>query len=50
MFTWKGMKMRDTADIIVLGGGLGGCMASLAAAKSGRRVILTEETDWLGGN
>ncbi|MBB6674736.1 FAD-dependent oxidoreductase [Cohnella nanjingensis] len=41
--------MKATADIIVLGGGLGGCMAALAAAKAGRSVLLTEETDWLGG-
>ncbi|GIP41455.1 FAD-dependent oxidoreductase [Paenibacillus sp. J31TS4] len=37
------------ADIIVIGGGLGGCTAALAAAKSGCRVIMTEETDWIGG-
>jgi FAD dependent oxidoreductase len=37
------------ADIVILGGGLGGCAAALAAARSGRRVILTEETDWVGG-
>ncbi|WP_275444486.1 FAD-dependent oxidoreductase [Paenibacillus sp. ACRRX] len=37
------------ADFIVLGGGLGGCMAALAAAKSGLTVIMTEETDWIGG-
>ncbi|KON90370.1 FAD-dependent oxidoreductase [Sporosarcina globispora] len=37
------------ADVIVIGGGLGGCMASLSAAKMGLNVILTEETDWLGG-
>ncbi|MFC5528106.1 FAD-dependent oxidoreductase [Cohnella yongneupensis] len=41
--------MKTSADIVVLGGGLGGCMAALAAAKSGLHVILTEETDWLGG-
>jgi hypothetical protein len=41
--------MRESADIIVIGGGLGGCMAALAAAKNGQSVILTEETDWLGG-
>ncbi|WP_199620311.1 FAD-dependent oxidoreductase [Paenibacillus alkalitolerans] len=40
---------EKTADIIVLGGGLGGCMASLAAAKLGLTVVMTEETDWLGG-
>src|SRR5687768_15477046 len=37
------------ADIIIVGGGLGGCAAALAAARLGKRVILTEETDWLGG-
>src|SRR5687767_6104350 len=37
------------ADIIIAGGGLGGCAAALAALRSGLRVILTEETDWLGG-
>lgn len=41
--------MRTWADIVVLGGGLGGCMAALASAKSGLKVILTEETDWIGG-
>ncbi|WP_054954925.1 FAD-dependent oxidoreductase [Paenibacillus dakarensis] len=38
-----------SADIVIIGGGLGGSSAALAAAKSGKRVILTEETDWLGG-
>jgi hypothetical protein len=37
------------ADIIVIGGGLGGCAAALAAAECGRSVILTEESDWIGG-
>lgn len=32
-----------------MGGGLGGCAAALAAARNGLRVILTEETDWIGG-
>lgn len=36
-------------DIAVIGGGVGGCAAALAAARTGMRVILTEETDWLGG-
>jgi hypothetical protein len=40
---------KTSADIVVLGGGLGGCMAALATAKSGLLVILTEETDWIGG-
>jgi hypothetical protein len=37
------------ADIVVIGGGLGGCAAALAALRAGRSVILTEETDWIGG-
>ena len=37
------------ADVAVIGGGLGGCAAALAAAALGRRVILTEETHWVGG-
>lgn len=37
------------ADIVVLGGGLGGVAATLAAARLGRRVLLVEELDWLGG-
>ena len=36
-------------DVLVIGGGLGGVAAALAAARMGKRVILTEETDWLGG-
>ena len=37
------------ADVVIIGGGIGGCAAALAAARAGRRVILTEETDWIGG-
>jgi hypothetical protein len=36
-------------DVAVIGGGAGGCAAALAAARNGLSVILTEETDWLGG-
>jgi hypothetical protein len=36
-------------DVAVIGGGLGGVAAALAAAEAGRRVVLTEQTDWLGG-
>lgn len=42
------MQERQT-DVLVIGGGLGGVAAALAAARLGKRVILTEETDWLGG-
>lgn len=37
------------ADLVIVGGGTGGCMAALAAAKMGMSVIMTEETDWIGG-
>ena len=37
------------ADVAIMGGGLGGCAAALAAARAGQRVLLTEETRWLGG-
>jgi FAD dependent oxidoreductase len=37
------------ADVVIIGGGTGGCAAALAAARAGMRVILTEETDWIGG-
>ena len=36
-------------DVLVVGGGLGGVAAALAALRSGRSVVLTEEFDWLGG-
>ena len=35
--------------VVIIGGGLGGCSAALAALHNGLPVILTEETDWLGG-
>lgn len=37
------------ADIVIIGGGTGGVAAALAATDLGYRVILTEETDWIGG-
>jgi hypothetical protein len=37
------------ADVVIVGGGLGGCAAALAAARAGCSVLLTEETDWIGG-
>jgi hypothetical protein len=36
-------------DILVVGGGLGGVAAALSAARLGMRVVITEETDWIGG-
>ncbi|MEO3848371.1 FAD-dependent oxidoreductase [Streptomyces sp. B8F3] len=36
-------------DILIVGGGVGGVAAALAALRRGRSVVLTEEYDWLGG-
>ncbi len=42
------MKERST-DILIVGGGTGGVGAALAALRLGKSVIMSEETDWLGG-
>ena len=36
-------------EILIVGGSVGGCAAALAALRNGRRVILVEESDWIGG-
>ena len=36
-------------DVAVIGAGAGGFAAALAALRNGMRVVLTEETDWIGG-
>ena len=38
-----------SADVVIVGGGLGGCAAALASLRNGLSVILTEETNWIGG-
>jgi hypothetical protein len=37
------------ADVAIIGGGTGGCAAALAACRAGLRVVMTEETLWIGG-
>lgn len=37
------------ADVVIAGGGVGGCAAALSALRNGLSVIMTEETDWIGG-
>jgi hypothetical protein len=36
-------------DIAIIGAGMGGVAASLAACAAGMRVVLTDPTDWIGG-
>ena len=38
-----------TTDILIVGGGTGGVAAALSALRMGKNVIMSEETDWLGG-
>ncbi|NEE00085.1 FAD-dependent oxidoreductase [Phytoactinopolyspora halotolerans] len=38
-----------STDLLVVGGGVGGVAAALAALRRGRSVVVTEVTDWLGG-
>lgn len=39
-----------SADLVICGGGLGGCAAAMAALRNNLKIILTEETDWIGDN
>jgi len=41
----KGYK----AEVAIAGGGMGGVAAALACLRNGLSVIMTEETDWIGG-
>jgi len=43
------MIMIMEFDVVVAGGGVGGAIAALTAAKEGLKVLLTEEYDWIGG-
>ena len=41
--------LKARYDVVIVGGGVGGCAAALAACRAGLRVVMTEETDWIGG-
>ena len=38
-----------TCDVLVIGGGISGCMAAISAARSGLDVLLVERYGFLGG-
>lgn len=42
--------MTITADLVVVGGGLGGTCAALTAARAGIEVVLVQDRPVLGGN
>ena len=43
------METNSKTDVLIVGGGTGGCAAAMAATSMGRRVVMTEVTDWIGG-
>lgn len=45
----EGIAGERACDILIVGGGTGGVAAALAALRLGRRVIMSEESDWIGG-
>lgn len=44
------MKNQKIWDVVVLGGGVSGCMAAFAAAKGGASTLLIEKYGFLGGS
>ena len=38
-----GITLTEKDDVLVLGGGLAGCYAAIAAARAGKKVILMEK-------
>ncbi|MCH7904165.1 MAG: FAD-dependent oxidoreductase [Armatimonadetes bacterium] len=40
--------MKDP-DLVIVGGGVGGCAAALAACHFELRTVMTEQYDWIGG-
>jgi hypothetical protein len=43
------MNRELEVDIAIIGGGVGGCAAALAACSLGKKVYMSEEYDWIGG-
>ena len=41
--------MAEKCDVIIVGGGIGGCAAGALLAKQGKKVLLLEKADYIGG-
>jgi hypothetical protein len=41
--------MEILADVLIIGGGIGGTAAALAATRTGATVVMTEPSSWIGG-
>ena len=42
--------MREmSCDVLICGGGVGGCAAAMAACSLGLKVVMTEQNEWIGG-
>ena len=46
---WNRFAMSTDADVIVIGAGVSGLAAAAALSKPGRRVVILEARDWIGG-
>lgn len=44
------MKKKTAVDVCVVGGGLAGTFAAIAAARTGAKVVLMQDRPVLGGN
>jgi hypothetical protein len=44
------VKQAGEYDVVVVGGGVGGCMAAVSAARMGARTVLIQNRPVLGGN
>jgi len=42
-------KLASRYDVVVAGGGTGGWAAALQASRMGAKVLVVEESDWIGG-
>ena len=44
-----GNPAQMECDLAIIGGGVGGVAAAIAALRNNMTVVMTEETDWIGG-